>query len=151
MFTGPPLPLPPEFPLRQLIPLVKDTQQVGVWIRHSGALHRLTISAEGRCVAITIGQDLGALLRCCSQVVLRAGSSPLAISAEALIRWRALQVVTGAPHLPDVQLLQEIFPGAEINPTGFRVPTCSRSPEEVLAECVRHGVPVVQSRISYMS
>jgi hypothetical protein len=151
MFTGPALPLPPEFPLRQLITLITDRQQVGAWVRHSGAPHRLTISAQGRCVAVTMGEDLGALLCCCSQVVLRAGSTAVVIPAETLIRRRALQVVVATAQVPNAELLREIFPNAELDASGFSVPTRCRSPEEVLADCARHGVPVMQSRIVYKS
>jgi hypothetical protein len=149
MFTGPPLPLPTEFPLRQLIPLINDKQHAGAWVRDSGPAHRLTITAGGRCIAILIGQDLGELLRGCTQLVLRAGSCPVCVTAEAVIQWRALQVVTAIPHLPSLERLKQIFPDAEIEAGGFRVPTQHHSAEEVLANCVLHGIPVMESRVVY--
>jgi hypothetical protein len=149
MFSGPPLPLPPEFPLLQLIPLINERKQVGAWVREAGSGHRLTIVAKGRCALVVIGEDLGQLLRCCTHVVLRAGSGAVALAAEEVIRWRALQVVTATPHLPGPELLDHIFPGAQLEPTGFSVPTSTRSPEEVLSECVRRGIPVVETMVVY--
>jgi hypothetical protein len=149
MFTGPPLPLPPEFPLRQLIPLINDKQNAGAWVRDSGPAHRLTITANGRCAALVIGQDLGELLQGCAQLVLRAGANAVCVGVEAVIQWRALQVVTAMPHLPSPERLKEIFPGAEIEAGGFRVPTRSHSPEDVLANCLLHGIPVRESRVVY--
>lgn len=149
MFSGPPLPLPSEFPLLQLIPLISHRTQVGAWVRGAGVAHRLTIMAKGRCAPVLIGEDLGRLLRCCTHVVLRAANGPVAMAAEQLIHWRALQVVIAAPYLPGPDLLDDIFPGAQLEPTGFSVPTATRSPEEVLSECVRQGIPVRESRVVY--
>jgi len=149
MFSGPPLPLPSEFPLLQLIPLINHRTQVGAWVRGAGAAHRLVILAKGRCAPVLIGEDLGRLLRCCSHVVLRAGAGPVAMAAQELIRWRALQVVIATPHLPGPELLDHIFPGARLEPMGFSVPTATLSAEEVLSECVRQGIPVTESRVVY--
>jgi hypothetical protein len=149
MFSGPPLPLPSEFPLLQLIPLIHQRAQVGAWVRGAGADHRLTIMSNGRCATVVIGEDLGQLLCCCTHVVLRSTTGAVALPAEELIRWRALQVVIGTPHLPGPALLDDIFPGARLEPTGFSVSTTTRSPEEVLSECVRRGIPVTGSRVVY--
>ena len=149
MFAGPPLPLSPHFPLRRLLPLIHDKQQVGAWVVQSGARHRLIISADGRCAAVMIGEDLGELLGCCGELVLRAGAGAVVIPAEAVIGWRALQVVTGMQHRPSAERLKEIFPGAELEAGGFRVPMQSHSPEEVLANCMSHGIPVVKSQVVY--
>jgi hypothetical protein len=149
MLTGAPLPLPPEFPLRQLIPMINGKRLVGAWVRDSGARHQLTITADGRCVALIIGEDLGQLLRCCSHIILRAGSGPVVTAAESVIQWRALQVVTASPYLPRPEQLRELFPDAEVQPAGFTVPTRNRSPEEVLSDCILHGIPVMESRVVY--
>jgi hypothetical protein len=150
MVHGPPLPLSPEFPLLQLAQIIQYRQQVGAWIRNSGPRHRLTISAGGRCLAVVIGEDLGELLGCCAQVVVRAQGSVVIIPAEAVIRWRALQVVTGTPHLPSAERLKEIFPDVEVAGGGFRVPMQDHSPEEVLANCLAHGIQVMESRVVYV-
>jgi hypothetical protein len=147
MLSGPPLPLPPEFPLRLLTSLIQNERLAGAWIQGSGPRRRLTISAGGRSVAVTIGQDLGQLLSCCARIVVRSGSSPIVVTAGALLHWRALQVVVGAAPGPDQ--LKGIFPDAELEPHGFWVSTGMRSPEEVLASCVRHGIPVMESRVVY--
>src|SRR3954462_8513237 len=90
MFSGPPLPLPSEFPLLQLIPLIHHRPPVGAWVRWAGAAPRLVILAKGRCAPVLIGEDLGRRLRGCSHGVLRAGAGPVARAAQELIRWRAL-------------------------------------------------------------
>ena len=149
MFSGPPLPLPSEFPLLQLIPLIPQRAQVGAWVRGAGAGHRLTIMANGRCATVVIGEDLGQLLCFCTHVVLRSTTGAVVLAAEELIRWRAIQVVIATPHLPGPALLDHIFPGARLEPTGFSVPTTIRSPEEVLSECVRRGIRVTESRVVY--
>lgn len=71
------------------------------------------------------------------------------LGANVLIGWRALQVVTGTPYLPCEERLNEVFPGAQVNDTGFLVPVESRTPEDVLADCLTHGIPVAGSRMSY--
>src|ERR671921_949046 len=149
MFPGPPLPLSPEFPLFKLVQVIHHRRQVGAWIRGSGSRHRLTISAGDRCVAVVIGEDLGELLGCCAQVVLRVGAGVVVVPAELAIQWRALQVVTGMPHLPAAERLKQIFPDVEVDSTGFRVPTRSSSPEEILASCLAHGIQVMKTGIVY--
>jgi hypothetical protein len=81
--------------------------------------------------------------------VVRSGTRALVVKTEALIQWRALQVVTGTPYLPCAERLKEIFPEADLDLAGFSVPTQGRTPEEVLAKCVAHGIPVAESRIVY--
>jgi hypothetical protein len=58
-------------------------------------------------------------------------------------------VVTGTQHLPTRERLKEIFPDAEVDTTGFKVPTRSSSPEEVLARCLAHGIQVMKTGIVY--
>jgi hypothetical protein len=53
------------------------------------------------------------------------------------------------PGVPGAELIQEIFPQAELGPAGFTVPIRSHSPEEVLSECLRRGIPVMESRVVY--
>jgi hypothetical protein len=149
MFSGPPLPLSPDFPVRQLLSLVGDRQRTGAWVHGAGAAHRLTITAQGHCSAVVIGEDLGELVQCCDRVVLRGGMGAFVVQATAILRWRALQVITDPPELPGPERLREIFPGAEIDSTGFKVPIESRSPEELLASCLARGIQVSKSRIVY--
>jgi hypothetical protein len=149
MFSGPPLPLPHDFPLRRLLSLNPSRTGFGAWVRGCARSFRLYPTAAGQCSHVLISGDLGFLLRCCSQVAVREGSQPLLLESELLIQWRALQVVTGTPHLPCLERLKELFPDADLEPAGFHVLTQRRSPEEVLIACMRHGIPVAASRIIY--
>ncbi len=149
MFSGPPLPLPSEFPLLQLIPLIPQRPQVGAWVRGAGAGHRLTIMANGRCATVVIGEDLGQLLCCCTHVVLRShdrrgctgrGRADSVARPPGCYRHPIFaRSSASGPHLP----------GARLEPTGFSVPITIRSPEEVLSECVRRGIRVTESRVVY--
>jgi hypothetical protein len=71
------------------------------------------------------------------------------LEAELLIQWRVLQVVTGTPYLPGLERLSDIFRTAHLDPTGFQIPIPTRTPEEVLGECLAYGIPVAGSRIVY--
>ena len=149
MLTGAPLPLPHHFPVRQLVSLIQSKHEVGAWLRSSHRRLRLRIRADGRCSRLLVASDLGLLLRCCNWVVVREADQTLVLQSELLIRWRTLQVVTGTPYLPSPERLKELFPDAMANAIGFHVPTQCRPPEEVLAECLTHGIPVAESRIVY--
>ena len=148
MFSGPPLPLPPDFPLHRLVSLIGCSDEVGVWIRDARP-QRLLITATGRCIAVMLGGDLGALLRCCRRLVVRSHSQALVLEADEIIRWRVLQVITGTPYLPSAERLTGIFPEAEMDDVGFHIPIPKCLPEEVLANCLTHGIRVMGSRIVY--
>ena len=156
MPAGPPLPIPSDYPLSLLIDLVQPidlgrspSDGLGVWLRDVTGAIPMYVAARGRCCRMLLSGDLGVLLGRCSHVVVREGSRPRVISVEQLIQWRALQVVTSTPCLPGPERLQEIFPGAVLEPAGFRVPVQSIAPEVVLAECLTHGITVTESRITY--
>jgi len=149
MPSGPPLPLLPQFPLEQLVPLLKDKSQIGVWLREAHREIPLRIQWGNQRYRTLIGCDLGSLLRVCDWIAVRLGQEPVLLRAEELIRCRALQVVTGTPYLPSTERLVEILSGAQPVPGGFSVPTRHHPPEEVLAICLAHGIPVTESRIDY--
>jgi hypothetical protein len=156
MPAGPPLPVPSDYPLARLIDLVHPIDLgrapsggLGVWLRDIAGTIPMYVAARGRCCRMLLSGDLGLLLGRCSHVVVREDPRPRVLAAEALIQWRALQVVTGTPCLPSPERLQEIFPGAVLDPAGFRVPVQSIAPEVVLAECLTHGITVMKSRITY--
>ncbi|HZI77294.1 MAG TPA: hypothetical protein VFD73_25290 [Gemmatimonadales bacterium] len=160
MFAGPPLPLSPEFPLAHLIELLNpvdlghsSTEGLGVWLRGLDGAISLVVSGRrhGRCCKMLLSGDLGLLLGRCSQIAVRDGCQARVLAAEALIHWRALQVVTGMPCLPAEEKLREIFPAAVLDPAGFRIALTSIPPEAVLAECIRHGITVTETRIVYQS
>jgi hypothetical protein len=149
MLSGPPLPLPHDIPLHQLLACARQPGTLGAWVRGSVRTLHLYESASGASHRLLIGPDLGHLLSRCDRVALREGGRAVVLDAEAVIRWRVLQVVTATPHLPPLERLDEIFPGAQLNSSGFQVAMSSRSPEHILAECLTHGIPVRESWIIY--
>jgi hypothetical protein len=151
MFTGPPLPLTLDIPIQQLLALTDAIPAAGAWVREGPRELRVRLSGQRRRARILISRDLGLLLRRCRNIVLRAGSEVVMLQAHTIIRWRALQVVTGTPCLPHPGLLKEMFPGVSYETQGFSVPVGDQTPEEVLSECLSHGVPVQASRIVYDS
>ena len=118
--------------------------------RSAHSLH-LYESSTGPAHRLLIGPDLGHLLGCCTRVALRHGTDLVVLEAEEIIRWRVLQVITAIPHLPSSERLNQLFPGAQLDASGFRVGIEGRAPEHVLVECLTHGIQVRESRILYSS
>lgn len=149
MFSGPPLPLSPDLPLSRLLAHANPPGTLGAWVR--GSARELRIVGIGRADSrrVLVSGDVGFLLGRCSRVALREGSEVVVLASELIIHWRALQVVTSAPYLPGLERLKAMFPGLQSNPTGFQVPIQANSPEEVLAECLAHGMQVTGSQIVY--
>ena len=146
MFSGPPLPLPSDLPLNFLLDQVRPPETLGAWTR--APTHRLQIHCP-RGGRILVSADLGLLLGRCSRVALREGNEAVVLEASQLIQWRALQVVTATPYLPEIERLKDIFPGANLDSTGFHVPIQCHAPEDLLADCLTHAIPVAGSRIVY--
>ena len=149
MLSGPPLPLPHDIPIHQLLAYARQPGILGAWVRGSVRTLHLYESASGGSRRLLIDPDLGHLLSRCDRVALREGGRAVVLDAEAVIRWRVLQVVTATPHLPPVERLNEIFPGAQLSRSGFQVAMSSQTPEHILAECLTHGIPVRESWIIY--
>jgi hypothetical protein len=149
MLSGPPLPLPHDIPLHQLLAYARQPGILGAWVRGSVRTLHLYEYASGASHFLLIGPDLGHLLSRCDRVALREGTHPIVLDTDAVIRWRVLQVVTATPHLPSLERLNEMFPGAHLTSTGFQIAISSRTPEHVLAECLSHGIPVRESRVIY--
>jgi len=150
MFAGPPLPLHPGVLLHQLVALGSGYPGLlGVWLR--GLSRPIDLLAASPCCPcrMVLSDDLGWLLGRCGHIALREGQRPRVLSADQLIEWRALQVITGCPHLDSSELWHRIFPGAYPEATGFGVPAASRPPQEVLADCLAHGIEVKGTRIIY--
>jgi hypothetical protein len=147
MFSGPPLPLPPELPLIQLRGYAQMPGILGAWVR--GCAHKLRIVDSAGARQILVSSDLGLLLGRCNRVALREGQEPVVLEVEVVIQWRTLQIVTATPYLPGLDRLSVLFPGLRSGPTGLMVPILTRSPEEVLAECLSHGMQVNGSRVVY--
>jgi hypothetical protein len=149
MFSGPPLPLSPDVPLRQLVVHACPPGILGAWMRGSTQELRLPGGPMRSGARILVSADLGLLLSRCNRVAVRENAELMVLDAELLIQWRVLQVVTGTPYLPGLERLWKWFPGFSPSPAGFSIPIATRSPEEVLADCITHGIPVAGSRIIY--
>jgi hypothetical protein len=149
MLSGPPLPLPQHTPLHQLLAFARPPGTLGAWVRGSVlALHLYDIAGGGPH-RLLVGPDLGHLLGRCRRIALRAGTALVVLEADTVIRWRVLQVITATPHLPSLEWLNEIFPGAHPTSSGFDVGVSGCAPEHVLAQCLAQGIPVRESRIAY--
>ena len=149
MLSGPPLPLPRDIPLHQLLACARHPGTLGAWV--CGSVRTLHVYEARRQVArrLLIAPDLGHLLSRCDWIVLREGDHALVLEASAVIQWRSLQVVTATPFLPCPERLNQLFPGAEVEAAGFLVPLSNRAPELILSDCVRNGIPVRKSQIVY--
>jgi hypothetical protein len=148
---NPPLPLGPEYPLAQLIGLLDSRAAqapLGVWVDFD-AMIPLYVTAGGRSCQMLLSGDLGLLLRRCHHVAVRQEGQVRVLAVKMLLPWRTLEVVMPAGSMPPRERLQQIFPRAVMEPTGFRVPVVSMPPETVLAECLTHGLSVTESRITY--
>jgi hypothetical protein len=151
MLSGPPLPLPQDIPLHQLLAYASQPGTLGAWVRGSVRTLHLYEARNGAAHRLLIDSDLGHLLACCDRVVLREGTQPVVLGADAIIRWRTLQVVTSSPYLPGLPLLHQVLPRAHLTRSGFQIAIGRQNPEQVLAECLTHGIPVRESRVVYES
>ncbi len=148
MFHGPPLPLSPDVPLSELLAFARPPRQLGAWIRGSiSRLHVRRVPHDSRTVLAS--SDLGFLLGRCGDVALREGDRTVVLASEAVIEWRALQIVTATPYLPGLDRLEGLFPGLRSTTRGFLVPVGKDSPEEVLALFLEEGVQVSGSCVVY--
>jgi hypothetical protein len=145
MFPGSPAPLAGRTPLSSVLRLVVPGPAVGVWMRGCRRMQRW----RSRGLGLVVGQDLGALLRCCDHVVVRDGGRPVVVAAHLLIRWRVLEIVLGTPFLPPPRQLRLLFPGLRSSAGTLAVPLGLGSAEEALAVCAHERLPVVSSRIAY--
>lgn len=149
MFVGPPLPLPGTTRLPELLAHAQTSGVLGAWVRGCSPVQRvyeLRHPAGGRVIA---GPDLGFLLARCHRVVVRQGEVPLVLDAETVIQWRALQVATAMPYLPGLGRLRDLYSDLESCENALLIPLRRRTPEEVLAQCLREGLQVTGSHIVY--
>jgi hypothetical protein len=150
MFSGPPLPLPADLPLNFLLAQIRNSETLGAWVRYYATELRVQNTTWRSGGQLLVSPDLGFLLRRCNRVALREGSAPVILDAETVIQWRALQVITGLPHLPGMERLVRQFPDIiRCGPVRLLIPIPVRSPEEVLAECLTNGIEVSESRVVY--
>lgn len=150
MVTGSPLPLRSDLPIVDLVAMgTSSGASLGVWYRGvAPPMHLHAVAHRQRCHML-VSEDLGFLLGQCSHVAVREAHRPLVLEANEIIHWRALQVITGTPHLPCLERLAEVFPGARVGLSGFSVPLPRHTPEEIMAHCVAQGIEVKGSRIVY--
>jgi hypothetical protein len=152
MFSGPPLPLPSDLPLNCLLAEIRNSETLGAWVRCSTRHLRVRDTARRSGGRVLASADLGFLLGRCNRVALREGSAPVILDAGTVIQWRTLQVITGLPHLPELERLAQQFPGiVHCDSTGLLIPIPRTTPEEVLAECIATGMQVTGSRVVYLA
>jgi hypothetical protein len=149
MLSGPPLPLPPSILLQQLLTHARPPGTLGAWVRGSVQLIHLYEAGYRAVGRLLVDADLGRLLGRCDRIVLRQGTRVVVLDAATIIQWRALQVVTSMPHLPDLHKLMQMLPGIQLTNGGFQVRIRSQPPEQVLSECLGHGIRVLESRVTY--
>ena len=147
MFTSAPLPLSPDVPLSHLLALSRRTDPLGAWVaacRHQVRIYRL---GERTGCQVLASPDLGFLLGHCGRVAVTQNRHVEVLPSEAVIQWRALQVVTTTPYLPRLERMRALFPRLRMTSSGFQVPLWTESAEEVLARCVSEGLRVRGSRV----
>ena len=145
MLPGAPSRLPTSFPLRRALGLAHPGDPLGAWVRMGRwPLH---LRAGGR--ALLASADLGYLLRRCARVLVRDGEAAIALEADQLIAWRTLQIVIGAPYLPEVQALRAMYPGLRVTQGRIALPIGLDGAEPALAACAAARVPVAATWIAY--
>ena len=145
MLHDSPAPLRSTDLLAAVLPLISPDEQIGAWIR--GGRRWLRLRSARRF--LLAASDLGFLLRRCNRIAIRYRSRIVAVSAERLIAWRTLRIVTGATDLPGIEQLSSLIPALETRGPLIDVPIGLGGPEEALAACVAARVPVVASWIAY--
>lgn len=145
MLPGAPSRLPTSFPLRRALGLAHPGDPLGAWVRMGRwPLH---LRAGGR--ALLASADLGFLLRRCARVLVRDGKAAIVLEAERLIAWRTLQIVVGAPYLPEVNALRAMYPGLRVAQGRIALPIGLDGAEPALAACAAARVPVAATWIEY--
>jgi hypothetical protein len=147
MLPGAPSRLDGSFPLRRALAFAHPGDLLGAWVRVGRRPLRLR---AGGC-ALLAADDLGWLLRRAARVLVRHGGRPVALEAERLIAWRTLQIIVGAPYLPQVHELRRLYP--ELRAAGRRLalPLGLDGAEPALAACAAARVPVAASWIDYQA
>ena len=145
MLPGAPSRLLPSFPLRLALGLAHPGDPLGAWVRMGRC--PLHLRAGGR--ALLASTDLGYLLRRCARVLVRDGKAVVPLTADQLIAWRTLQIVVGAPYLPEVQALRAMFPGLRVAPGRIALPIGLDGAEPALAVCAATRLPVTATWIEY--
>jgi hypothetical protein len=82
-------------------------------------------------------------------VLVRAEGTPQVLGADTLIEWRTLQIVVGAPYLPQAQALLALFPRLIVANGRLSLPLGLDAPEPALAACAAARLSVAASWIEY--
>jgi hypothetical protein len=149
MLPGHPTQLLPAVPLRALIGLAPPGEVLGAWVRGCHRALRLHTTAFGHVRRLLAAHDLGFLLRRCGRIAIRDGSDIAVLSADRLIAWRTLQIVIGAPYLPDLQQLRALYPDLRVSGRRIAVTIGPDSGQAALAACAAGRLPVVATWIDY--
>jgi hypothetical protein len=145
MLPGAPSRLPPSFPLRRALAVAHPGELLGAWVRDC----RWPLHLRAGGCALLAAADLGFLLRRCGRVLVRSGGHPVPLAAEQLIAWRTLQIAVGAPYLPELRELREIYPGLRVTRGRITLPLGWGDGASALGFCARAGLPVASSWIEY--
>ena len=145
MLPGAPSRLLPSFPLRLALGLAHPGDPLGAWVRMGRWPLHLRV---GGC-ALLLSTDLGYLIRRCARVLVRDGEAVVPLEADQLIAWRTLQIVVGAPYLPDVRALRAMYPGLRVAPGRIALPIGLDGAEPALAVCAATRLPVTATWIEY--
>ncbi len=145
MLHGAPSPLLSDTPLSSVLPLAAPGERLGAWVR--GFRRTVRLHAAGR--VLSIGADLGALLRRCERIAVRREGLVVAAGAHELIAWRTLRIVTATPCLARLDQLRRLLPDLVMCGERLTLPIGLAPPEEALAACASAGVPVVASWVEY--
>ena len=150
MLPGPPARLLPAVSLRALMGLARPGEVLGAWVRGCHRVLRLHTAAFGHVRRrLLASHDLGFLLRRCSRIAIRDGSDIAVLPADRLIAWRTLQIVIGAPYLPDLQQLRALYPGLRASRRRITVALGQDSGQAALSACALGHVPVLATWIDY--
>jgi len=145
MLPGAPSRLPTSFPLRRALGLTHPGDPLGAWVR----MGRWPLHLRAGGCALLASADLGYLLRRCARVVVRDGAAAVVLEADRLIAWRTLQIVIGAPYLPEVHALRAMYPGLRVAHGRIALPIGLDGAEPALAACAAARVPVAATWIDY--
>jgi hypothetical protein len=145
MLPGAPSRLHSSFPLRRVLGLAHPGELLGAWVR----VARWPLALRAGGCALLAGNDLGYLLRRCGRVIVRHGHRAIVMDADRLIAWRTLQIVVGAPFLPQVQELRAIYPDLRVMGGRIALPLRLDGAEPALAACAAARLPVRATWIEY--
>lgn len=145
MLPGAPSRLHPSFPLRRALGLAHPGDPLGAWVR----MGRWPLHLRAGGCALLASADLGYLLRRSGRILVRHAATVRAVETDRLIAWRTLQIVVGAPFLPEVAALRAMYPGLRVRPGRIALPIGLDGAEPALAACAAARVPVAGSWIDY--